>query len=178
MVKGLTAMNTKQLAAVGHLLPPGAPEAVGIAARLPRYNQVKLIKLLWLDALCRLCHVRHMRCEALTTRVSGATQGRRRQELTVAKMLRGQLQDGQLEKLQEAVALAADNSGVFEDGEVAGLVAEWRQRLLDGDTVRRCQAETLSSDATTLFTCSNCEASSDGGRRLVRRGHRRRWRRC
>lgn len=40
MVRGLTIMTNKQLAAVSHLLPPGTIEAVGLAARLPRSNQV------------------------------------------------------------------------------------------------------------------------------------------
>ncbi len=40
VVRGLTIMTSKQLAAVSHLLPPGTVEAVGLAARLPRSNQV------------------------------------------------------------------------------------------------------------------------------------------
>lgn len=98
VVRGLTIMTNKQLAAVSHLLPPGTIEAVGLAARLPRSNQ-----------------------------------GRKRQENLVAKMLRGQLTDEQLEKLEEAVELATERSGVFEDGDVSGLVAAWQEGLLADD---------------------------------------------
>ncbi|KAG2423101.1 hypothetical protein HXX76_002326 [Chlamydomonas incerta] len=98
IVVGLANMSPKQLKAVSHLLPPGAVEAVGIAARLPRSNQ-----------------------------------GRKRQEQLVAKMMRGQVGEGALTKLEAAVALAEDNAGVWDDGDVSGRVLAWREGLLAGD---------------------------------------------
>lgn len=41
IVVGLANMSAKQLGAVSHLLPPGTVEAIGIAAKLPRSNQVR-----------------------------------------------------------------------------------------------------------------------------------------
>lgn len=38
---------------------------------------------------------------------------------------------------QEAVELATERSGVFEDGDVSGLVAAWQEGLLADDKVRR-----------------------------------------
>ncbi|GLC52919.1 hypothetical protein PLESTB_000688100 [Pleodorina starrii] len=98
VVRGLTSMTPKQLAAVSHLLPPGTVEAVGIAAKLPRSNQ-----------------------------------GRKRQEGLVAKMLRGQLTEQQMEKLEDAVKVATEHQGIFDDGDVSGLVEVWREGLLQGE---------------------------------------------
>ncbi|EFJ46469.1 hypothetical protein VOLCADRAFT_105461 [Volvox carteri f. nagariensis] len=98
VVRGLTSMSPKQLAAVSHMLPPGAVEAVGVAARLPRSNQ-----------------------------------GRKRQEGLVAKMLRGQLTEQLMDKLQAAVTVATERQGIYDDTDVSGLVDVWQEGLLGDD---------------------------------------------
>lgn len=57
IVRGLTAMSGKQLGAVSHLLPPGSFEAVQVASRIPRSNQVRM-------ALCGGHHHRTSRLQA------------------------------------------------------------------------------------------------------------------
>eukprot|EP00198_Chlamydomonas_reinhardtii_P003368 XP_001692704.1 predicted protein [Chlamydomonas reinhardtii] len=98
IVVGLANMSAKQLGAVSHLLPPGTVEAIGIAAKLPRSNQV--------------------RCTRGPGGRGAGVLGSREPESP---------------QLQAAVALAEDNAGVWDDGDVSGRVLAWREGLLAGD---------------------------------------------
>ncbi|KAG2492268.1 hypothetical protein HYH03_009508 [Edaphochlamys debaryana] len=86
-----------------------------------------------LGAVSHLLPPGGMEAVGIAAKLPRSNQGRKRQEALVAKMLRGQLTDPQIEKLQEAVSIATQSRGIFEDGDVSGLVESWREGLLGED---------------------------------------------
>ncbi|KAG2423680.1 hypothetical protein HYH02_015295 [Chlamydomonas schloesseri] len=127
----------------------------------------------------------------IAARLPRANQGRKRQEQLVAKMMRGQVGEGARAKLEAAVALAEDNAGVWDDGDVSGRVLAWREGLLAGDeavvaevygyprswgpdhqqlraAVRACQqaleeeASATSGPAATTISSSSAAAEGQG----------------
>ncbi|GIL86622.1 hypothetical protein Vretimale_11497 [Volvox reticuliferus] len=69
----------------------------------------------------------------IAARLPRSNQGRKRQEGLIAKMLRGQLTEQQMDKLEAAVVVATEHQGIYDDGDVSGLVEVWREGLLEGD---------------------------------------------
>ncbi|GLI67652.1 hypothetical protein VaNZ11_011901 [Volvox africanus] len=62
-----------------------------------------------------------------------SNQGRKRQEGLIAKMLRVQLTEQQMDKLEAAVTVATEHQGIYGDSDVSRLVEVWREGLLEGD---------------------------------------------
>ncbi|GIL57157.1 hypothetical protein Vafri_12463 [Volvox africanus] len=71
----------------------------------------------------------------IAARLPRSNQGRKRQEGLIAKMLRVQLTEQQMEKLEAAVTVATEHQGIYGDSDVSRLVEIWREGLLEGDQV-------------------------------------------
>ncbi|KXZ49136.1 hypothetical protein GPECTOR_23g64 [Gonium pectorale] len=103
-----------------------------------------------LSAVAHLLPPGSVEAVGIAAKLPRSNQGRKRQEALVAKMLRGQLTETQIDKLEEAVELAASNSGLYEDGDVAGMVAAWQEGLLADDQARPAFGYFTSEDCAVV----------------------------
>lgn len=86
-----------------------------------------------INAVAHLLPPGGLEAVAIAAKLPRSNQGRKRQEALVAKMLRGQLTETQLAKLQSAVEIAVEYDGIYMDTDVDSLVAAWKEGLLAGD---------------------------------------------